>query len=206
MPLSGIIFDLDGTLVDSKLDFEAIRTEIGLADKTPVLEAMAKMPDAEFRRAEEILHRWEAEGAAAATILPGVVDLLEELQSRGLPLAIVTRNSRSSAEHVLKMLGLEGYFSPVITREDGPEKPDPWALLKIASLWQLSPQTIAMVGDYRFDIEAGARAGMPTVLLRHGRELGSLLFGTQPDLVLERLDLAAIERLLRLQRRDSGLC
>src|SRR5687768_8031378 len=127
--IDGIIFDLDGTLVDSALDFDLMRLEMGLPPGRPILESLAGLPGDDLARCQAILHRHELAGADRAVPLPGVVDFLVELQRRGLRRAIVTRNSRPMTLAMLAKLPVGS--DPVITREDGPVKPDPWAIQTI---------------------------------------------------------------------------
>jgi hypothetical protein len=99
MTLSGIIFDMDGTLVDSGLDFDAIRRDIGLPEKHPILEGVEAIAEGPERdRALEILHRHEHDGAMRATPFPGVADLLGRLVQLELRSGVLTRNSRASAQ------------------------------------------------------------------------------------------------------------
>jgi HAD superfamily hydrolase (TIGR01509 family) len=94
--------------------------------------------------------------------LPGARELLEELDRRKIPQAILTRNSRAMTALALDRLHLS--FSQVLTREDAPPKPDPEGLLMICRAWQFDVSDVIFVGDFHFDLIAGRRAGMPTVL------------------------------------------
>src|SRR5262245_2194501 len=114
MVARGVIFDLDGTLVDSALDFPAMRREMGLPDGRPILEALAEMPEREAARCREILIRHEDQGAQRATLMPGVSEFLCRLDELRVRQAIVTRNSRTSALAMLERLALR--FDPVICR------------------------------------------------------------------------------------------
>jgi len=164
----GIIFDLDGTLVDSALDFDAMRREMRLTDGRPVLEALAELPPEEAARCREILHRHERDGADRAVLMPGVPEFLARLDARGVRRAVWTRNSRQVALDTLERLALP--FERVVAREDAPAKPDPSAVAEICRDWRLDRRQIAVVGDYVFDLEAGRRAGTHTVLYTAGLE------------------------------------
>ena len=82
-PIRGVIFDLDGTLIDSPLDFSAIRAEIG-CDKRLVLEYLESLVGEARRRGFEILHRHESHAAANAALRPGARELFEHLERAGL--------------------------------------------------------------------------------------------------------------------------
>ena len=163
--LRGLIFDLDNTLVDSRLDFDAMRREMDLPAGLAILEAIERLPPPQAARCREILHRHELEGAAQATLLPGVAELLAEVRRRGLHQAIATRNSKPVAEATLSRLGIE--IELVLTRDCGPIKPDPWPVLHACQKWGTRRDEVAVIGDYRFDIECGRAAGAKTVLLTH---------------------------------------
>jgi HAD superfamily hydrolase (TIGR01549 family) len=185
--IRGIVFDLDGTLVDSRLDFDAMRCEMELQPTLPILEAVAGLPPARAERCREILERHEREGAERATALPGAMELLEILSCRGISCAIATRNSRQITELTLRRLGLP--VAIALTRDDGPIKPDPWAIGQACARWGIAPREAVMVGDYRFDIECGRAAGSRTVLLTAphdpetypNREGADLLLGSLAD-------------------------
>jgi len=167
MTLQGIIFDMDGTLVDSGLDFDAIRRDIGLPEKHPILEGVEAIPEGPERdRALEILHRHEHDGALRATPFPGVAELLDRLEQLELRRGVLTRNSRVSANTTLDRLGWQ--FDTVLTREDAPAKPDPTGVLAICRDWNLAPLDVLFVGDYLFDLQAGHNAGTRAVLFAPG--------------------------------------
>lgn len=182
LPVAGLIFDLDGTLVDSALDFELMRREMGIPAGQPILEALDHFPESEALRCREILARHEWAGAERAVLMPGVTEFLQQLAPLGLHRALLTRNSRVVVERTLDRLGLD--FEYVIAREDAPAKPDPTAILQICTTWQLDPLQVAMVGDYRFDLEAGRRAGTRTVLYTANRPLDTIPYLELADYLL----------------------
>jgi HAD superfamily hydrolase (TIGR01509 family) len=161
--LRGIVFDLDGTLVDSALDFPAMRRETGCPEGTGLLEFVDSLNcETQRAEAEAVIHRHEIAGAERATWMPGADRLLHSIAASGLPVGIVTRNSREAAGMTLEALGAPAV--PLVAREDARPKPDPDGLLQLAERWQLAPSALAYVGDFRFDIEAANRAGMTSVL------------------------------------------
>jgi HAD superfamily hydrolase (TIGR01509 family) len=159
-----VIFDLDGTLAESRLDFDAIRTEIGLAPGLPILEQLADAGPAERARAEVIMRRHERKAIADATLTDGCADLLGHLAARKIPIGILTRNIREVVETFARTFAFR--FAAIYTREDGPHKPAPDGVLALCAQLSARPQETLTVGDYKFDVEAGRRAGCRTVLLR----------------------------------------
>jgi HAD superfamily hydrolase (TIGR01509 family) len=178
--IRGIIFDLDGTLVDSRLDFDAMRREMGLPVGIPILEGLAAIPPGQERdRMLEIVRVHELRGADESRPFDGVIEFLRHIDERGLCSAVLTRNSRESAQRTLDRWNLR--FSHVVTREDAPPKPDPAGVLLITDRWGIPPHQILVIGDYLFDLQAGRRAGTQTVLFAPGECPG---FASEADYVL----------------------
>ena len=183
--IRGVIFDLDGTLVDSRLDFDAMRLEMELPPDQPILESLARLEPLHAARCHEILHRHELEGADRALLLPGVRELVAALHVRGIHQAVATRNSRRITETTLSKLDLP--FDLVLTRDEGPVKPDAWAVHESARRWSVATAEIVVVGDHRFDVECGRAAGSRTVLLTHPGDPRTYANTEQADLVLASL-------------------
>lgn len=149
-----------------------MRAEIGIADG-PILEALAELDDAGRRRGAAILEKYERKAAQNATLQDGAVETLAELRARGLAIAILTRNTRSSIDIVLAKFDLT--VEAIRTREDGAIKPSAEPLLSLCEELGASPRHSWMVGDHLFDIISGERAGASTVLMldgpAHGEEV-----------------------------------
>jgi HAD superfamily hydrolase (TIGR01509 family) len=161
MGLKLVIFDLDGTLLDSPLDFDAIRAEIGLPAGRPILEALDHLPPADRTRAEAVIDRHESEAVRASRLFPGAADLVARLRTRGLRVALLTRNTRASVEAACRRHGLT--FDAAVTREDLAPKPSPDGVRHLMDACGAGPHETVVVGDFRFDVEAGAAAGVRTV-------------------------------------------
>ncbi len=159
--LKCVIFDLDNTLVDSDLDFAAIKAEIGSDE--PILEYRATRNEKEQRRIDEILSRHEERAAESCSLCAGAEELLALLSKKGVRTALVTRNSRISAETVMRRHSMQ--FDCVLTREDSAPKPSPEPILLICRKLGIAPEEALMVGDFLYDIQCGQAAGARTMLV-----------------------------------------
>jgi HAD superfamily hydrolase (TIGR01509 family) len=191
-----LLFDMDGTLTEPYLDFAGIRAEIGVGDR-PLLEAMAEISPAQRAAAETILHRHEDKAAAESVLNPGCTELLAYVRERRFGTALITRNSRRSVASVLQKHAL--HFDVLVTREDanGKFKPDPYPLLHACEALGVEPAVAWMIGDARYDVEAGTAAGTRTVWLSHGQPKG---FSADPWRTVR--DLHELLQLLR----DAARC
>lgn len=158
---SAVIFDMDGTLTRAVLDFDLIRAEIGIVGET-ILEGLAKMDADSRRRADEIVARHESDAAAGSELQPFAEECVRTLRAAGVPVALMTRNSRKSVETVLARHNLA--FDHIRTREDGPFKPSPEPVHEICELFGVSTKDAWVVGDFRYDLECGRAAGAKTIL------------------------------------------
>ncbi|UCC32488.1 MAG: HAD family hydrolase, partial [Phycisphaerales bacterium] len=181
MNRSAVIFDMDGTLTEPYLDFDALRAEVGV--EGPVLEAMGQMDPASRERAEAALLRYEREAAENATLQDGAVEVIDALRAKGHPIAILTRNARATVDLVLKNHGIT--VDALRTREDGAIKPSPEPVLSICEELDADPRRSWMVGDYLFDIMSGRAAGTHTVLMVGDKPMPK--FADQADYVIRRL-------------------
>lgn len=166
MSYKAFVFDLDGTLIDSRLDFARLRQELGISPGTPILEEVAEWPEDKQKWAQAVLDDHEITGVSSSDLFPGVSEFLSTLAEKNIPVALFTRNSRKATEIALARHGLK--FSAVITRDDAPAKPHPAGLLRIAEHLGLATHEILYVGDYLYDLKAGSAAQMPTALFTSG--------------------------------------
>jgi HAD superfamily hydrolase (TIGR01549 family) len=165
----GVVFDLDGTLIVDQHDYAAIRRELGLTASEPLLEWVERLEGAQRDTARRVLHRHEEVAARAARVNAGVPAFLARLDAQGIRRGVLTRNTRSAASTALAVCGLS--FDAVVTRDDGPHKPDPFGIVHLCAAWDLAPGEVLMLGDYLYDLQAGRAAGARTALVTHGRDL-----------------------------------
>lgn len=180
---SAVIFDMDGTLTVATIDFDAIRAEIGLPNE-PILEAVLRMPPVERDRAEAILHRHEVMAAEASRLQPFAAEVVAAIREAGLPVALMTRNSRWSARHFLEKHGLA--FDFIRAREDGAMKPSPEPIHDICRAFGVSPSDTWAVGDFRFDLICANAAGSTSVLF-HDPTLKRPDWADEADYVINAL-------------------
>ena len=163
-PLSfdGVIFDMDGTLIEPLIDFAQVRRELGIPEGEGILEALDAMPphraDAKHRR----LLAHELAAARAARLQPGASQTLERIGRAGLKTALLTRNAGEAMQVVIDRFGL--VFDLAWSRENGPIKPEPDGVLRACRELGIAPGRTACVGDFRYDIVAANAAGAVSVL------------------------------------------
>ncbi|NBF09411.1 HAD family hydrolase [Pseudomonas sp. Fl4BN1] len=170
MSLSDIehwVFDMDGTLTIAVHDFAAIRQALSIPPEEDILTHLAALPAAESAAKHAWLLQHERELALGSRPAPGAVELVRDLAARGYRLGILTRNARELAHVTLEAIGLADCFAEadVLGRDEAPPKPHPGGLLKLAQAWDVAPERMVMVGDYRFDLDCGRAAGTRTVLV-----------------------------------------
>jgi len=159
------IFDLDGTLTVSAHDFKHIRSELGLAPETAILEALHAMPEAEAAPLWELLNELEFYYAGKASVMQGAAELLQKLHDDGRQLAILTRNTMPVVKQTLQACRLEHFFpvEHILDRDSCIPKPSPDGVKHLLDFWQADADDSVMVGDYLYDLEAGKGAGVVTI-------------------------------------------
>lgn len=177
-----ILFDMDGTLTEERIDWSHLRASLNVGPTEGFLEAMQRMTPDERAHCEQVLHDHEHQAAARSQLNLGCTELLHWLDTSGIGRALITRNTRKSVQTVFDLHGL--HFDVAITREDGQFKPDPAPLLMACEQLGVNKDQAWMVGDWKYDIEAANAAQMTGVWLSYDRERA---FEAVPDLVVRDL-------------------
>jgi HAD superfamily hydrolase (TIGR01509 family) len=160
--LRGVIFDLDGTVVENDYDWTRIRAELGTGE-TSILAYLDGLEGPERAAKWAVLESHEAAQTEASVLREGVRELLALLRARGLAAALVTNNSRRNTEFLLGKFGLS--FDCVVTRESGLWKPSGAPFLEVLRTLGLAPDACGIVGDTRFDVLAALDAGIGAIFL-----------------------------------------
>jgi HAD superfamily hydrolase (TIGR01509 family) len=190
MPIHAVLFDFDGTLTrPGTLDFASVRRALGCPQGEPILEFINSLPSEERRaRARSILDAEEMEAAERSQPNLGAEDLLDYARLRRLKLGILTRNRAAAIRRALENFARirASDFDVILTREDVClPKPSPDAVLLAARRLAVPVDSVLVVGDLVYDIQAGKGAGAPTVFLTN--EGLSSACAEQPDYTVDRL-------------------
>ena len=187
--LQAVLFDLDGTLIDSAPDlagaandmraarglpalpYALLRPMVGSGARGMVGQAFDVGPDDERFSAlrDEFLQRYEARMTRETKAFPEVLTLLDALDQRRLPWGIVTNKAARYSEPLVAALGLAQRAQVLICGDTTPHaKPHPAPLLEAARRMGIAPAACAYVGDDQRDVQAGEAAGMVTVAVAWG--------------------------------------
>jgi len=200
-----VIFDLDGTLLDSsediawvanrtldafgypRMDNAAIKERIGWG---VVMLLKQIMPDAAQEKIEEakgvFLDLYSSHLVVESELYPGVLDTIEYLLSKDKKLAILTNKPENLSIRIVDELFESGSFKLLLGGDSLPvKKPDPAPILKIMSSLGVDALKSVMVGDSPVDVEAGKGAGVATIGAAYGFRGVDELVEAGVDIVVE---------------------
>ncbi len=188
MKYDAILFDLDGTLIDSAPDLvatlnvlleeyqrpthrvEAIRNcvsygstkllEVGFAEEYP-------MPFQQLRR--KYLDMYQTRNTCHTVFFEGVGELLDNIENTQTPWGIITNKPTEPTETIAKHLGLDKRADAIVCGDTLPvAKPDPSPIILACQMIGVKPENCVYIGDCDRDITAGKRAGMQTIACQYG--------------------------------------
>jgi HAD superfamily hydrolase (TIGR01549 family) len=166
--IKGVIFDMDGTLVDAPYDWKNIKEELNTRGK-PILTHIQGLTEPEKTQKWKQLENFEKEATKKAVLKKGISEFLAFLKRRGIKVALVTNNSRENVEYLLRKFELS--FDIVLSRESGLWKPSGAPFKAVLKRLKLNKEDCCVVGDTFFDIEAAKDAGIANVfILNRDRE------------------------------------
>jgi HAD superfamily hydrolase (TIGR01509 family) len=191
MRIRGVIFDLDGTVVETSYDWTGIRAELGTS-ATSILEYIDSLEEPDRSRKRAVLEGHEAAQTEAAVLREGVHELLGLLHGKGIAAALVTNNSRRNTAYLLDKFDLS--FDCVITRESGLWKPSGAPFLEVLKKLRLEPPECCVVGDTHFDVLAALDAGIGAIFLlsEEPERFAGFPVEVYPDMFILREALADI--------------
>ncbi|WP_200627312.1 phosphoglycolate phosphatase [Pseudomonas sp. LAM2023] len=207
-----VMFDLDGTLIDSVPDLAAavdrmllelgrppaglaaVRHWVGNGAQVLVRRALAgdiehaAVDDALAEKALALFMDAYAESHELTVVYPGVQDTLRWLHKRGVEMALITNKPERFVGPLLDQMKIGKYFRWIIGGDTLPQKkPDPAALLFVMQMAGVTPQQSLFVGDSRSDVLAAKAAGVQCVGLSYGYNHGRPIHDECPSLVIDDL-------------------
>jgi phosphoglycolate phosphatase-like HAD superfamily hydrolase len=184
--MDGIIFDLDNTLIESRIEYARLRSEaisvlLKCGTDPSVIDAKATAHVNILRAREhllvergseaakrldraisETLSRMELAHVDEVRAIDGAAEVLDQLTLDGYAASVLTRGSREYARRALHVAGLDGRIGRLVCRDDYPlteAKPNPLALERAAALIDREPRSCILVGDHIIDLECAVGAG-----------------------------------------------
>ena len=223
-PVRAVLFDLDGTLLDSIPDLseachrmmvelgrpphaiDVIRTFVGKGMLNLVRRCLVESGpagDAEVEAAVDVFRRHYAEVNGASTLIyDGVLPALEALREEGILMACVTNKPAAFTGPLLERMGLAGFFGVTVSGDTLAEKkPHPAPLLHACRLLGADAGDALMIGDSANDADAARAAGMPVLLVTYGYSEGVAVDSIECDGLISSL-LDALPH-IRRQHRTS---
>jgi 2-phosphoglycolate phosphatase len=207
MDIKGVLFDLDGTLIDSKRDIASAANSARIHFGMPPLpletlvgyigwgiehlnrQALGTDNPAQLAEGLEVLKSYYRDHCVDQTIVfPGTRELLENLKSRGLKMGLVSNKPHEFTLITLEKLGLRPFFQ--VALGEGPlahKKPHPEPLLTVLRQLGVRPEDSIMIGDSTVDVEAARAAGMRVGIVSHGFVPKEYLAAAHPDWLVDSL-------------------
>ena len=217
MKIKAIVFDFDGTLVDSAPGLMAAANivleewgypgitvddaKVFIGDGMAVFSdrAVAKgggtLGEANRDRFVNRFRQTYAEVDAEQTVLyPGAMDTLQRFAADGVAMGLCTNKPHGATLPILSAVGIDGYLSAVFGGDslDGVRKPDPRHVLAVLDALGVAPADAVMVGDSPNDVKAGKGAGLPVIAVTYGYSLGPVEALGADVLIDNLIDLPAV--------------
>lgn len=203
--MEGIIFDLDGTLIDSlpaigasvnhalkthncaTHDLATIRGFIGDGARALIERALGESTSATLEAVLTSFREHYSQNWRSGTRpYSGINQVLTTCQQKGIQIAVLSNKPHSYTQTIVKELFSSAPFNPIWGQRDTmPQKPDPNALELILERWKLDPKRCCMVGDSVIDIQTAQRANITAIGVSWGYHDYLPLIAATPQLIFE---------------------
>ncbi|MGQ9780648.1 MAG: HAD family hydrolase [Nitrososphaeria archaeon] len=212
--IKAVFFDLDGTLVEFKLDVGRSKAEVlkliismvpniegldGTKSYYHMLDEVSNSVD--FQTYEKIraslyaiLDKYEEAAAKRTRLREGALNTLMYLKTSGRKIALLTNSGRSAVDYVLQRFNIGKYFDKVLTRDELKfMKPSPEGIYHLLNFFDLNPEECVIVGDGVIDIIPSRIAGLKSIIVSGGYGTIEKVVQEKPDYLISSLsDLASL--------------
>ena len=204
--IKGIVFDFDGTIVDSmNMVFNALNDALKKKSlptiEIELLGRMAGLPVSDIistknhitesttREIEkDVFETYTAFCKTSCQLLPNVENTLKTLKSKQIKLGLLTTTPSKPLKTVIKKFSLNDYFDIMLAKEDVKNKPNPEGLEKIITKFGIEKNECIYVGDSPIDIQTGKAAGIKTIAVTTGIATIEQLKEAKPDGIIPNLE------------------
>jgi len=162
MRIKGILFDMDGTIVDTNYNWAQIKNELGTEGR-PILVYLKTLKDPERSIKWRILEKYEGEATKKAVLKKGVPEFLDFLNAKNIKTALITNNSQKNVNYLLEKFQLT--FDLIMARETGLWKPSGKPLTAAIKKLNIKKNEACVIGDSKFDMLAAVSAGIPNIFI-----------------------------------------
>lgn len=200
MELKTVLFDLDGTLINTipliRLSFEKVFADFGIPWENGEVLKTIGLPLREVAahyapgRVEEFLQVYtefqKTKYREFTRIYPGTIETLEVIKKKGCHTGVVTSKRKAPALEGMAITGIDGYVEVAVAVEDvSKPKPAPDPVFKALGLLGAQPENAIYAGDSWYDIQAGKQAGVTTIGVTWGMATREELSDYHPDFIVD---------------------
>lgn len=206
--IKGVVFDFDGTIVDSmRMVFDVLNTSLKKRDlpliEVELLGQMAGKPlidiisvktqisESDAKEVEkDVFLAYTSFCRSSCQLLPNVESTLKTLKIKGIKLGLLTTTPKRPLKAVADKFSLDSYFDIMLAKEDAKNKPNPEGLERIIRKFGITKEECVFVGDSPIDILTGKAAGIKTLAVTTGIATIKQLKEVNPDGIIS--DLGAL--------------
>jgi pyrophosphatase PpaX len=206
--IRAVFFDLDGTLVEFKLDVYGSKVEVvkviksivpnleGLDDTRSYFMMLDKVRvstnkvvyESVRERVYSVLDNWEERAACETELRPKAMEVLQELRNSGKKIALLTNSGKKAVKYVLSKFHMDDYFDIILTRDEVEfMKPSPVGVRLLLNYFKFKPHECMTVGDGVIDILPSKVVGVKTIVIAGGFTPVEKLKQEKPDYIVYNL-------------------
>lgn len=206
MSVKVVVFDWDGTLVDSeqhivscishaaslsglpRLSYNRMKSIIGLGMKEALLDLYPSITEDQVQSLRRhYSQRFHSDASEGLELFAGVEETLSALKGQGVRLAVATGKSRRGLEIAKETSGLGAFFEIERCADETRSKPHPQMLHELIDYFGVSAHEMVMVGDTSYDMEMASRANMPSIGVSYGVHHSSELQNWKPRVIVDQM-------------------